>query len=45
MFLKQVLIQAMDLGKMMLISGAGVSRVEDTIERIWGPPEITARSS
>ena len=34
MFLKQVLIQAMDLGKMMLISGAGVSRVEDTIERI-----------
>ena len=32
MFLKQVLIQAMDLGKMMLISGAGVSRVEDRSE-------------
>lgn len=45
MFLKQVLIQAMDLGKMMLISGAGVSRVEDTIERIclaYGAREVEA---
>lgn len=45
MVLKQVLIQAMDLGKMMLISGAGVSRVEDTIERIclaYGAKEVEA---
>lgn len=45
MFLKQVLIQAMDLGKLMLISGAGVSRVEDTIERIclaYGAREVEA---
>ncbi|MDD4370834.1 MAG: threonine/serine exporter family protein [Anaerostipes sp.] len=34
MNLKKILVCAMDIGALMLSNGAGVSRVEDTIERI-----------
>ena len=34
MEMKKVLKYAMEIGECMLVSGAGVSRVEDTISRI-----------
>lgn len=34
MEMKQVLVTAVDIGACLLVSGGGVSRVEDTINRI-----------
>ena len=48
MEMKKVLKYAMEIGECMLVSGAGVSRVEDTISRIckaYGAKEANVFSS